>query len=191
MPKLHCPSCNTETRDTFKFCPACGFHLKGPVTCPACKFENGAGSIFCARCGTELSASATSAPLQTASGQIEHALDIDVPIPTPGDGITIEFPHSTAQTFELAVTCARRLTGFQQYGNGKDAVFRVSFDPSKLESALELNELLKGWRRRAVYIDGAKTTWESVFSFAWCYERKKSSFKPELYCFGYGTCQRL
>ena len=54
-----------------------------------------------------------------------------------------------------------------------------------MDSGLELVQHLKGWRRRTVYVDGEKVTWDSVFSFSWCYERKSASFKPELYCFGY------
>lgn len=36
-----------------------------------------------------------------------------------------------------------------------------------------------------VYVDGEKVPWDSVFSFIWCFEKRKSSFKPDLYCFGY------
>ena len=50
---------------------------------------------------------------------------------------------------------------------------------------MELVEHLKGWRKRVVYVDGEKVPWDSVFSFIWCFEKRKSSFKPDLYCFGY------
>lgn len=74
---------------------------------------------------------------------------------------------------------------YRQYGEGKKALFRVTIDPLEMVSALELIEHMKGWRRRVVYVDGEKVTWDSVFSFTWCYEKKVASFKPEYYCFGY------
>jgi len=100
-------------------------------------------------------------------------------------GITIEFPYSSAQSFDFAVECARKFATFREYGKDKKAIYRVTFDASQIESSLDLIEHLKGWRRRTVYVDGEKVTWDSVFSFTWCYERKKASYKPELYCFGY------
>jgi hypothetical protein len=81
--------------------------------------------------------------------------------------------------------CAKKFPTFRQYGEGKKAIYRVTLDPQDMASAIELIEYLKGWRRRTVYVDGEKMTWDSVFSFMWCYERKKASFKPEIYCFGY------
>jgi hypothetical protein len=105
--------------------------------------------------------------------------------PPPANGITIEFPYSTAQAFDFAVASAKQFPTFQQYREDKKAVYRVTFDPLDMASALELVEYLKGWRRRVVYVDGEKVTWDSVFSFVWCYEKKKASFKPEYYCFGY------
>jgi hypothetical protein len=105
--------------------------------------------------------------------------------PPPNSGITIEFPYSSAQAFDFAVECAQKFPTFRQYGAQKKSIYRVTFQPHDMESATELVEHLKGWRHRTVYVDGEKVTWDSVFSFAWCYERKKASFKPELHCFGY------
>lgn len=80
---------------------------------------------------------------------------------------------------------ARKSPAYREYGEGNKAVYRATYAPTELDQALELLEYVKGWRRRAVYVDGEKVPWDSVFSFGWCYERHRSSFKPEFHCFGY------
>jgi hypothetical protein len=44
---------------------------------------------------------------------------------------------------------------------------------------------LKGWRNRHVYLNGEKVPWDSILQHTWCYARRKASYKPELFCFGY------
>jgi hypothetical protein len=105
--------------------------------------------------------------------------------PPPNDGITIEFPFSTAQSFDFAVEAARKFATFKQYGRDKKALYRITIQPNEMDLLTDLLEHMKGWRKRTVYVNGEKLTWDSVFAFGWCYEKKKASFKPEFYCFGY------
>lgn len=103
---------------------------------------------------------------------------------TPDD-ITIEFNFSTAQTFGLAIEEARRISTFQQIGNGKKALFRLSVDNNEIELLNPILRQLKGWKNRKVYIKGIPVLWETVFSYFLCNEKHKSDYKPDLYCFGY------
>lgn len=184
MSDISCPSCNRELASEFRFCPYCGFDLQRPIACPKCGYPNESDSKFCQECGTLLQDAARTRVQSTSHPQNSQSAVIEIE-PPPKRGITIEFPYSSSQTYEFAVKSARKFPTFREYGEGKKAVYRVTFAPHEMNSAMELVEYLKGWRRRAVYVDGEKVTWDSVFSFTWCYERKKASFKPEYYCFGY------
>ncbi len=179
-----CLSCGKELASEFRFCPYCGHDMQKPVVCPNCQYLNESNSKFCQECGAPLRGAAPSRPQTRPRATDKQATTVEIE-PPPNDGITVEFPYSTAQTFDFAVEYAKRFPTFRQYGEDKKAIYRVTFDPRDMVSALGLVEHLKGWRRRTVYVDGEKVTWDSVFSFAWCYERKLASFKPELYCFGY------
>lgn len=184
MTEASCPSCSVAIAGEYRFCPNCGYDLQKPIVCPTCQYSNESNSKFCQECGLDLRArpSAKAHSKKTASAAKTAVTEME---PPPGNGITIEFPYSTSQSFDFALECAKRFPTFSQYGEDKKAVYRVTFDPSEMDSGLELIQHLKGWRRRTVYVDGEKLTWDSVFSFSWCYERKSASYKPELYCFGY------
>ena len=69
-------------------------------------------------------------------------------------------------------------------GEGKDARYRVSYASEDFVEAIPLVEQLKGWRKRAVYVDGEQLPWDAVFGFLWCYNRRLGSYEPERYCFG-------
>ena len=73
--------------------------------------------------------------------------------------ITIEFPHSTAGSFAFALAAARTASTFEQERDGKEALYRVSYASEDLAEAIPLVEQLKGWRRRAVYVDGEQLPW--------------------------------
>ena len=178
-----CPSCHTELSGDFRFCPNCGYDLQKPIVCPNCEYPNESNSKFCQECGTPLratEATKTRPRKRTPASQSIVSLE-----PPPGSGLTIEFLYSSAQSFEFAVEAARQFPTFKKYGEDKKALYRVTIQPREMDSVTELVERLKGWRNRTVYVDGEKVTWDSVFSFGWCYEKKKASFKPDLYCFGY------
>lgn len=185
MYSFACPSCNNKLDAKFRFCPHCGYDLTTPIVCPNCQYPNETNSKYCQECGTPLKNQTSDSkprsipqkpPVTTFTEEIEDP---------PGSGITIEFPYSSAQSFDFALNCAQRFSTFKQYGNDKKAIYRVTFQPADMDQATELVENLKGWRRRVVYVNGEKVTWESVFSFTYCYEKKKASFKPEIYCFGF------
>ena len=53
----HCPQCELEFPDHFRFCGACGGALTSFVRCPGCGELTGTQWPFCTSCGKELSAS--------------------------------------------------------------------------------------------------------------------------------------
>lgn len=185
MPTPTCPSCASDLQEDFRFCPYCGRDLLKPLLCPNCGFENESNSRFCQECGTPLRVSPTVPPSPAKATRTKPDVATPELEPPPQAGITIEFPYSSSQSFDFAVKAAAGFPSFHQYGQEKKAIYRVTLQPAELDSALDLLENMKGWRRRTVYVDGEKVTWDSVFSYEWCYRRKKASFKPEFYCFGY------
>lgn len=97
----------------------------------------------------------------------------------------IEFGYSSSSNFELALQEAQKFANFQQANEGKKARYRVCFDPKSIDMSLELVKYIKGWKSSKIFVDGERNSWENVYSFLWCYENKCSSYKPDIYCFGY------
>lgn len=64
-------------------------------------------------------------------------------------------------------------------------LYRVTVSVDDVIQLTELLEHLSGWRKRKVYLNSEQVTWDSVFSFLWCYRRKNSSYRPDVYCFGH------
>lgn len=62
---MRCQSCNSENRETAKFCAQCGAPLE--LACPSCATALPAGSRFCDACGTSLTTSGASAPTAEAA----------------------------------------------------------------------------------------------------------------------------
>lgn len=178
-----CQNCSNEIQDTFNFCPNCGSDLENPIVCKNCNYSNEPNSKFCQECGSALFERYKKKDSEVKEKSIKPEV-YDVPEPTK-NGITIEFPYTTAQSFDFAVKEAKLFDTFEQFGEDKKAIYRISLSENELYKAKDLLEQLKGWRKRTVYINGEKVQWDSVFSFTWCYERKLSSYKPEFYCFGY------
>lgn len=178
MAQHSCPSCDKVLEDHYRFCPKCGIDLQAPIVCPDCSYPNENNSKFCQECGIPLKGNRArkASPAATACPSID---------PPPRDGITIEFPYSSAQSFPFALAEAQKFSTFKQYGEEKKAIYRITVAPSEIESTLELVEHLKGWRRRTVYVDGNREVWDSIFSFTYCYTRKRSCYRPELYCHGF------
>jgi RNA polymerase subunit RPABC4/transcription elongation factor Spt4 len=176
-----CQNCSSEIQDTFNFCPICGSDLGKPITCKNCHYENEPNSKFCQECGIALFEKFTKKEIKPKEPKIRN---IEIPEPSK-NGITIEFPFTTAQSFDFAIREAKKFETFEQFGEDKKAIYRVTFSENDLYKAKDFLEHLKGWRKRTVYNNGEKVQWDSVFGFTWCYERKLSSFKPEYYCFGY------
>ncbi|MCH9681855.1 MAG: AAA family ATPase, partial [Deltaproteobacteria bacterium] len=53
---MRCPQCNSDNRDSAKFCAECGRAF--PKKCPSCGEDNGPRAKFCNECGTPLQAPA-------------------------------------------------------------------------------------------------------------------------------------
>jgi hypothetical protein len=111
--------------------------------------------------------------------------------PVPEMGLTLEFGYSTSSNFDFAVEAARQLPNFRQVGEGRKAQYQVNLPTSQITDSIELVGYIKGWKSARVYVDGDKTTWDSVYSFLYCYQQRNASFKPELYCFGYDNDYQL
>ncbi|MGI6376463.1 MAG: zinc-ribbon domain-containing protein [Anaerolineae bacterium] len=168
-----CPQCAAEAPAESRFCGQCGAELT--QICPSCNAPLPLGVRFCTQCGANVVAQPEPTP----------ALPVvtDLP-PTPGPGITIEFPYSTAGSFDFAVREAIALPSYVQYGEAKKAVYRVNAPVSDIVTLLPLVAQLKGWRRRAVYVGPDKVPWDSVFGWQRCYEQKQAAYRPQFYCFG-------
>ncbi len=177
----NCFNCEKEILNEFKFCPFCGVNLNTKRPCPKCSYKNEANSKFCQECGIELKG----IKINKSSNLDESANEIKIDTPIPENGLTIEFNFSSSQTFEFAVEAAKKFDSFIVIGEGKKAIYRVTVNEDEIEDLDELIENLKGWRNRRIYHNGEKVPWDTVFSYAWCFSRKKVSYKPDLYCFGY------
>jgi len=171
----NCHKCEYEIQESYKFCPNCGTNQTGKY-CPNCKTQNELHSKFCCECGTELN--------DKLNTKNTFKVEI-IEQPVPDFGITVEFKFSTSQTFDFAVEEAKKFDTFQQIGDDKKAIYRVTVLEEEIEKIEPLLENLKGWKNRKVYHNGEKVLWDSMFSYQWCYEQRKASYKPELYCFGY------
>lgn len=176
-----CHNCSTEVQEAFNFCPSCGSDFGRPIICKSCEYSNEFNSKFCQECGEALFEKHKRSNPKGATGTFDISM-----IPEPSKKtITIEFPYTTAQSFDFAVNEAKKFDSFEQFGKDKKAIYRVSFSVEEVHIAKDLLEQLKGWRKRTVYDHGEKVQWDSVFSFSWSYQRKLSSFKPDYFCFGY------
>lgn len=171
-----CQSCDAKgLKEDFLFCPYCAAKLPPlPAVCPNCGYDSIGGAKFCPECGTKLIG---------ADDQQKVLKAEDEPIPT--NGLTLEFGYSTSQQFDSAVESARRLSTFQQFGEGKKATYRVWAEAGDVAECLELVSLIRGWKSARVYVDGEKSTFDTTFGFLWCYERRQASFRPEFYCYGF------
>jgi RNA polymerase subunit RPABC4/transcription elongation factor Spt4 len=170
-----CYNCRNEIREDFNFCPHCGSN-QNEIVCPNCSYSNEPNSKFCQECGTQLNGK---------QKKEKRASDELIDQPVPETGITVEFKYSTSQTFDFAIEEAKKFSSYQQIGEDKKAIYRVNVPEDEIESLEPLLENLKGWRNRKVYHNGEKVLWDSLFSYQWCYDQRKASYKPDLYCFGY------
>lgn len=109
----------------------------------------------------------------------------DSPPPVPPRGIVIEFRHSSSPNFDLAVQEARKLPSFQQYGQGRKAVYRVVIGEAQIGDVIDLVDFIQNWKVASLYVNGERVPFKSVFGFLSCYRRKQTSYNPDLYCFGF------
>lgn len=171
----NCFKCESKIQESFKFCPHCGFNQE-VSKCPKCFAENETFSKFCTDCGANLQVYSKSKS-NTKVDITEH--------PVPDHGITIEFNYSSSQTFDFAVKESMKIESFQKIGDDKKAIYRINVNEDEIERLEPILENLKGWRNRRVYHNGEKVLWDSMFSYQWCNDKRKNSYKPDLYCFGF------
>lgn len=174
----NCYSCQKPIQPDFKFCPNCGVELEVSMKCSKCGHVNEEGSKFCKECGNKLIGGKKKESHKPKS--IVEAIE-----PVHSEGITVEFPYSSSQSYDFAVAEAEKFNTYKKFGEDKKVLHRVNVHEDEIETLDNLLEALKGWRSRKVYYKGEHKTWDTVFSHSWCYNAKKESFKPELYCFGY------
>src|SRR5271156_5008230 len=65
---MRCTKCGTESKTGKKFCAECGSPL--PNRCAKCGSDNAPGAKFCADCGVSLVATASPAPVETATPRV-------------------------------------------------------------------------------------------------------------------------
>lgn len=113
-----CQNCSSEIQDSFKFCPNCGSDLGKTIICKKCSYANGPNSKYCQECGDPLFEKFKKKEAKFRSKKFDI---VDVPEPST-NGITIEFPYTTAQSFEFAVKEAKLFETFEQFGEDKKAI---------------------------------------------------------------------
>jgi uncharacterized OB-fold protein len=103
-----CPKCSKQVASEFNFCPDCGEDLKKQITCSQCGHIHKEVSNFCHSCGNELAQKIYKKSKPTV---VEYVL------PTPkSEGITIDFPNNTAQSYEMAVLEAKKFPSYELLG---------------------------------------------------------------------------
>lgn len=179
-----CPFCSNNLKSEFRFCPFCGYELNKSIVCSTCQYENESNSKYCQECGKSLILSNQSYKSNNQYAESPQILIEKVEAPA-SEGITIEFPYSSSQSYSFAVETAEKFTSYKVFGKDKKVTHRVIVKENEIESLTELIDSLKGWRNRTVYLNGEKVPWDAIFSFNWCFAKKKVCFKPDYYCYGY------
>jgi len=175
--KKNCHDCKKPLDSDARYCQTCGVARDVELLrCERCKGPNTRDAKYCKHCGL---------PIGAIGGSLTGANVTEQAIPHPPKGITVEFPSSRYASFECAVAEAKKFPTFSHLVVGNPSVYRVNCDLDSIMELLPLVVQMKGWIARTVYLDGEKVPWDSVFSFAGCFERKKVSYRPELYCLGY------
>jgi hypothetical protein len=107
---MKCNDCGSEVSGDLQFCPGCGKQMTPPV-CPKCKAEIGVSFKFCGHCGFRIESRQKSI--------VESRPFVPDLLPEPGAGLTIEFPFSSAQSYDYAIRAATNHPGYISYCEGK------------------------------------------------------------------------
>ncbi|HOE71190.1 MAG TPA: zinc ribbon domain-containing protein [Brevefilum sp.] len=179
MEDLTCHHCKTKGLSTeYVFCPFCGNKLFVPGDCRNCAHINPIDAKFCQNCGISLQDSEDIDKNQSNFTILESET-------LPKSGITIEFGYSSSPNFDLAIHEAEMFPSYKVFGEGKKSIYRINFNQLDIELTLELVKFIRGWKSSRIFVEGKRSTWDAVYSFLWCYENRCTSFKPDLYCYGY------
>lgn len=175
---IACANCKRKgIQADFNFCPYCGVEIEKMIACPQCGNTKVEGMRFCPECGSKI----------TPESVKEKGLAeiVDLPPDIPNQGLTIEFGHSSSQNYDLAIAEAMKFPFYSSFGNLKQIRHRVIFNQEDIIKIGNLVNYIQGWKTSKIYENGEPATFQALFGFLWCYQERQSSFKPELYCFGY------
>jgi hypothetical protein len=139
------------------------------TTCPSCGATITLGAKFCGKCGINF------------TNQVEKT---QIEIKIPSTGLVIEFAESTSASFSEALELAKESEGFRSYKKNKKRWFLAVYSSKDMMKSIPLAGALKTVRKREVYIDGEKKTWDVIFGFVKCVLNRSKSYNPEEYCFG-------
>lgn len=186
MKSTLCPSCGRKgLKKEFKFCPYCGNEqLTSRGECTSCGHMNDPDAKFCQECGKPVAGPSGDSP--PSDLEIMTAL----PLP-PNKGIVIRFGHSTSPNFDIAVKEAMKYDTFTKWGDGNKSTYEVTFKCDDIHNSFAVANYVSGWARSKLYFNGEQLTSFELYSFEWCYKQKLNSYKPDLYCFGYGDDYHL
>lgn len=174
----NCPNCKKSgIQSDFKFCPYCGVEIKKIIACSKCGNTKVEGMKFCPKCGAKLDVA--------TQDVVGSTVVIDNDQAVPQQGITLEFGYSSSQNYDIAVIEAKKIPTYSAYGNQKQIRHRITINPDDISKVSDLVNYVQGWKTSRIFENGEPTTFQSLFGFTWCYEQRRSSYKPELFCFGY------
>src|SRR5713226_5613768 len=109
----HCPQCNLDFQDSYRFCGSCGGSLSDSRRCPGCGELTEGKWTFCTSCGKPLSSESTSdqkSPLKTPDSAERSALLDSSSTPRTPAPQTLTMPSSEP----AAATDQRSETGTPQ-----------------------------------------------------------------------------
>jgi class 3 adenylate cyclase/tetratricopeptide (TPR) repeat protein len=171
---MRCARCDTDNRDTAKFCDKCGARLS--PKCSSCGAENRADAKFCDSCGTALGASAAAAAKKSDLPQIRMA-DASASETLEGERKTVtalfadikgsmdlmedldpeEARSIVDPALKLMIDAVHHYDGYivQSTGDGVFALFgapiaREDHPQRALYAALRIQEQLRGYSSRLV-----------------------------------------
>ncbi len=172
---MECPNCSSKKLSShYKYCPYCAFELTCNPHCEQCNSKLDSNSKYCHQCGAK------------AFKERKVSFSDSIP-PVSYNGITIEFFHSKSASFPQVLSTALKLEMLEAYGAKSKSYYRVNLALNEIAKLVELVVDLKPIRKKSVYINGDKKKWDEVFYFVECFEEKKKSYRPKLYCFGYDS----
>jgi hypothetical protein len=87
----------------------------------------------------------------------------------PGPGVTVEVSYASVAAFELAVAVARRHPTFQQFGEGKAARLRVTYQLDELDALKELKDATWDLHHKRAWLHGKEIAWHEMAQLTHCF----------------------
>ena len=140
---------------------------KRPV-CDKCGTPLPHDSNFCSKCGDPVTE--------------EDFLQLDVFHKKPK--IEISFGFSPSAMYKTAVEFASKFPSYYSEGEGKHIKHFVSFDLEDIEAAINLWDMISGWKSAQLTVAGEPATKKDlVYGPLGCWRQRQKSILPEAYCF--------